>query len=349
MFTLATRLSPSLGTKSSLPYLWQLHTLAGTDQHLPAFSPPSELVCFNKKVNGKIQHLSPKDIPQSHLFSAKIAFSPKPLLRETQMGHSPILTHYKFTFDDIEVSKPLAEGGQSKGFQRANFNIADQIDSPHAPTKTERMISEHIHSPVSLPKPTMFFMSSSADSSSSGDKSSKEPRKPNLEKVSSLLIIDLVNLFVSPMSKTLYHHNIIFEDNIRGKRYEGILEYRQIVNLMKIVCHFRFVYVRFNILSITEHPEDSTIRVRWRIVGMGMFKMLLKYIPEKMWVRGNMDKASATWYDGYSTFHVNSDDKIDKHRADKVMPDEDAVSVKKKLAEKLEKLQKLKPTPAPAI
>ena len=74
----------------------------------------------------------------------------------------------------------------------------------------------------------------------------------------------------------MYHHNMVLQDNIRGKRYqntslgnqlylqphrfEGLDQYMKIVNLLKLTAHIRFVYVRFHILKMTKHPEDGTIR-----------------------------------------------------------------------------------------
>ena len=31
-------------------------------------------------------------------------------------------------------------------------------------------------------------------------------------------------------------------------------------------------------------------RVRWRIAGLGMVRMLVRYFPDKMWLKGNMDR-----------------------------------------------------------
>lgn len=207
---------------------------------------------------------------------------------------------------------------------------------------------EGIHSPIFLPKPEILLasdLSNSTLNASGGQNSTEDPKEPDLKKVSYLLTFDLLNTFIRPMDWTLYHPNMIFEDNIRGgKRYEGVLAYRHFMNLLKIYCHMRFVYVRFNILNVSEHPEDGTIRVRWRIAGMGALKMFLKYIPGKLWQRGSMDRACDTWHDGYSTFYVNSENRIVKHRADKVMPDGEAKKVNL-----LDKLKRLKPTASPAL
>jgi len=219
----------------------------------------------------------------------------------------------------------------------------------HKTTRNNNLDNSFIEGiqPVFLPKPEILLatnLSTSTLNASGGQNSTEDPGKPDLKKVSYLLTYDLLNTFIKPMDFTIYHVNMIFEDNIRGKRYEGGLAYRHFVNMLKIYCHMRFVYVRFNILNVTEHPEDGTIRVRWRIAGMGALKMAVKYIPAQMWQRGNMDKACDTWYDGFSTFYVNSENKIVKHRADKVIPDGEAKKVNL-----VDKLKRLKPTASPAL
>ena len=87
---------------------------------------------------------------------------------------------------------------------------------------------------------------------------------------------DLLNMFLKSQEWDMYHHNMVLQDNIRGKRYqntslgnqlylqprrfEGLDQYMKIVNLLKLTAHIRFVYVRFHILKMTKHPEDGTIR-----------------------------------------------------------------------------------------
>ena len=134
---------------------------------------------------------------------------------------------------------------------------------------------------------------------------------------------------------------------ISGKRIEGLLNYIKFVNLLRILAHIKFVYVRFHVLNLTKQPEDGTIRIRWRIAGLGVTRLVLRYIPDQMWKRGYMDSASPSWYDGYSVFYVGGDNKIYKHVADKRMPDEE--KKEKSIQEGMvDKLKKLKPTPAPS-
>lgn len=173
-------------------------------------------------------------------------------------------------------------------------------------------------------------------------KQEKEPKKgPNLERVAHVLSHDLLNMFLKSQEWEMYHPNMVLQDNIRGKRFEGLDQYMKIVNLLKLTAHIRFVYVRFHILKMTKHPEDGTIRVRWRIAGLGMVRMLVRYFPDKMWMKGNMERAAPSWYDGISTFHVGGDDRIYKHILDRLEGDDSPVV--ETLKEKLSKL-----TPAAA-
>jgi len=170
-------------------------------------------------------------------------------------------------------------------------------------------------------------------------------KKPDMDKMALELAHHLTNVFVQQSEWGIFHPNLVFEDRIRGKRIEGLMNYIKFVNLIRILAHIKFVYVRFHILKLTKHPEDGTIRIRWRIAGMGVMRLALRYIPDQMWKRGNMDKATPSWYDGYSTFHIDGNNKIYKHVADRRMPDEDKEPA---LNPVVEKLKKLKPAPAPS-
>jgi hypothetical protein len=100
----------------------------------------------------------------------------------------------------------------------------------------------------------------------------------------------------------------------------------------------KFAYVRFEILKITQHPEEGTIKVRWRISGISGMKVLLQFWRYKLWqwkellqkqerldvwdfycVSPILNSLSfRSWYDGFSTFHVNSNGVVSLHVADKV-------------------------------
>lgn len=54
--------------------------------------------------------------------------------------------------------------------------------------------------------------------------------------------------------------------------FRGIFNYAKQVTLLKAVGHIKFASVFFDVLKITAHPEDGTVRVRWRIRGVPNYR-----------------------------------------------------------------------------
>ncbi|XP_066994200.2 uncharacterized protein [Anabrus simplex] len=151
------------------------------------------------------------------------------------------------------------------------------------------------------------------------------PTEEQLRRVFTVLGETLPNLFVKPLNYSIYHPDIIFEDNIRGQRTVGLMHYVKQVALLRTVGHLKFAYVKFEILKITMHPEDGTVRIRWRIRGLSAMKVMLTFWKYKLWKLKEIFEAQEAWYDGFSTFYVGGDGLIYKHVADKMMPDNDRV------------------------
>ena len=70
----------------------------------------------------------------------------------------------------------------------------------------------------------------------------------------------------------------------------GLDKYMLLINTMRVLAHIRFVYVRMSILSLTKEKEEGIIKVRWRVVGLGMGRMVLRYFPDRLWDKGNMER-----------------------------------------------------------
>ncbi|KAJ8921948.1 hypothetical protein NQ315_008582 [Exocentrus adspersus] len=164
----------------------------------------------------------------------------------------------------------------------------------------------------------------------SEESSSSFSNKPSPEKLNHVFTVlgkDLPNLFVQAMDYKVYHQDMVFEDHIRNIRTEGLYNYIKQVALLRTVGHLKFAFVRFEILKITQHPEDSTVKVRWRIRGISAFKVMMLFWKFRLWnFKKMVDDKSESWYDGFSTFYVNSEGKVIKHVADKMMPDSDSVA-----------------------
>lgn len=65
--------------------------------------------------------------------------------------------------------------------------------------------------------------------------------------------------------------------------FRGLYSYIKQVALLRTVGHLRFAYVKFEILKITQHPEDSTVKVRWRIRGVSGLRVMLMFWKFRLW------------------------------------------------------------------
>ncbi|KAI5631897.1 hypothetical protein NE865_15369 [Phthorimaea operculella] len=151
------------------------------------------------------------------------------------------------------------------------------------------------------------------------------PSEEQLMKVFSVLSATMPNLFVKPLDYSIYHPNLIFVNNIRGMTTVGLFHYVKQVALLRTVGHLKFAYVKFEIMKITTHTEDSSIKMRWRVRGISGFKVFFMFWKYKLWNMKEIWKDQELWYDGFSTFYVGADGLIQKHVCDKVMPDQDTI------------------------
>lgn len=151
------------------------------------------------------------------------------------------------------------------------------------------------------------------------------PTPEQLQTVHDELVDDLPYILSRPQKISLYSNEMIFEDNIRGLKIIGRNNYFIHFALLRIKTAFLFAYIQLNILKITQHPQEGTIKVRWQISGMSglmtiknLFRLnifTIFFSREKA-----LNKASGLkYYDGFSIFYVNGDGLIFKHLCEKVM------------------------------
>ncbi|XP_063830347.1 uncharacterized protein LOC135079653 [Ostrinia nubilalis] len=151
------------------------------------------------------------------------------------------------------------------------------------------------------------------------------PSEEQLMKVFHVLSKTMPELFIKPLDYSIYHPNLVFVNNIRGITTIGLFHYVKQIALLRTVGHLKFAYVKLEVMKITAHPEDSSIRLRWRIRGISGFKVFFMFWKYKLWNLKEAFKDQELWYDGFSTFYVGADGLIQKHIADKVMPDQDTI------------------------
>jgi len=56
--------------------------------------------------------------------------------------------------------------------------------------------------------------------------------------------------------------------------FRGLAKYSLQMALIRIIGHFKYVQVTFIIMKITSHPDEGTIKIRWRIAGLSNIKAL---------------------------------------------------------------------------
>ncbi|XP_037094612.1 uncharacterized protein C6orf136 homolog, partial [Pollicipes pollicipes] len=151
------------------------------------------------------------------------------------------------------------------------------------------------------------------------------PDRPNpdqLRAVEANLLQNLPRIFVMTQDFSIYHKDLVFDNRIRGTKSVGIVPYIKQCALLRIVGHIKFSYVTLQVLQSSAHPEDDSIRIRWRIRGVSALKSMLMFWKFNIFkLQNSIDEHGVDWYDGYSIFQVGGDGKIHTHIADKVMPD----------------------------
>lgn len=159
------------------------------------------------------------------------------------------------------------------------------------------------------------------------DKKPDQPKQEDLHRVYEVLQNTLPKLFIQPLDYSIYSPNLIFENNIRGTRTVGLYHYVKQVAFLRTVGHLKYAYVKFEILKITKHPEDFTVKIRWRIRGISGLKVMFQFWKYKLWKIREAFEEQEAWYDGFSIFYIGPDGLIYKHICDKIMPDESKETV----------------------
>jgi len=267
--------------------------------------------------------------------------------------------------NEIDLSSQTNENNWQQEGGRLNLQSVQPLYDDHKTCLSE--IAKHSNNQVYFNNgnPNSIFMTSSNSliteyekrmillSESSNTPAAEPPKndsgRPTPEQLQNILDVlasNLPQLFTQPLEYRIYHQNLIFENNIRGTRTVGLYHYVKQIALLRIVGHLKFAYVKFDVLKITSHPEDGTVKVRWRIRGVSGLKVFLNFWKiSLMNLKDSIEREQESWYDGFSTFIVNSEGKVYHVIVDKMQPDpEQKVDVvKPTLATKLALMLGLSP------
>jgi len=65
--------------------------------------------------------------------------------------------------------------------------------------------------------------------------------------------------------------------------FRGLEYFMSTISILRLMGHIKYAFVKFDILKITKHPEDGTVKVRWRIKGISGMKIIMKLWKFNFW------------------------------------------------------------------
>lgn len=143
------------------------------------------------------------------------------------------------------------------------------------------------------------------------ERQSEEEEKLNI--MYERLRAELPAFFVSTHDYSMYCSEVEFINGIINVRTRGRVVYQLSVSMWRLLCLCYYAEARLDVLKLTKHPEDGTVRARWRIKGLPFHSLLLRFYRK--------DKTHLyRSYDAFSTFYIGDDGLIHCHKVEKVMP-----------------------------
>ncbi|KAH9507362.1 hypothetical protein Btru_057904 [Bulinus truncatus] len=149
------------------------------------------------------------------------------------------------------------------------------------------------------------------------------------EKVEELVF----TLFKGHHDYNVLHKNIVMENNLFGdnRMTVGLTPYKLELFKLRLQMKAQFCSTSMEILNVTTLEQTGVIRVHWRLKGLPHTQILKvwKLLPNKK----SISQEDWEWLEAFSYFHIGKDGKVNKHRIDRMMPDNEGEQ--DKLSEKL--------------
>uniref|UniRef100_A0A3Q2QUS0 Si:ch211-215a10.4 n=1 Tax=Fundulus heteroclitus TaxID=8078 RepID=A0A3Q2QUS0_FUNHE len=127
------------------------------------------------------------------------------------------------------------------------------------------------------------------------------------------LRLELPNFFMTNHDYTMYSNDVEFINGLLNIRSRGLLVYRLTLSLWRFLSLCYYAEARLDVLKLTKHIEDGTIKARWRIKGLPFHSFLLRFYQKD---KSHLYRS----YDAFSTFYIGHDGLIHCHKVEKVMP-----------------------------
>ncbi|XP_052389135.1 uncharacterized protein C6orf136 homolog [Carassius gibelio] len=147
------------------------------------------------------------------------------------------------------------------------------------------------------------------------DESSSQRDMEDEEKLALMhekLRVELPSFFVKNHDYSIYSEDVEFINGLLNTKTRGRVVYQLTLTIWRLMCLCYYAEAQLEVLKLTKHPEDGSIKARWRVKGLPFHSVLIFFYKK--------DKSHLyRTYDAFSTFYVGSDGRIHRHKVEKVM------------------------------
>ncbi|KAM3833857.1 uncharacterized protein C6orf136 homolog [Diretmus argenteus] len=163
---------------------------------------------------------------------------------------------------------------------------------------------------LSLLLPTSLC--SHADTAQGRHDDEDSEREEKMALIYERLRIELPSFFLKRHDYTMYSNDVEFINGLINTKTRGRILYQLTLSLWRFLCLCYYAEARLEILKLTKHMEDGTIKARWRIKGLPFHTLMLRFYRK--------DKSHLfRTYDAFSTFYIGHDGLVHCHKVEKVM------------------------------
>ncbi|XP_041868212.1 uncharacterized protein C6orf136 homolog [Melanotaenia boesemani] len=138
-------------------------------------------------------------------------------------------------------------------------------------------------------------------------------REEKLSMMYERLRIELPGFFLTNHDYTMYSNDVEFINGLVNMKTRGRVAYRLTLSMWRLLCLCYYAEARLDVLKLTKHMEDGTIKARWRVRGLPLHTVLLRFYRKD---KSHLYRS----YDAFSTFYVGQDGLIHCHKVEKVIP-----------------------------
>lgn len=165
--------------------------------------------------------------------------------------------------------------------------------------------------PVLLPPSTLCRAAAELEETAPPRGDSEDEQK--LAQMYERLRIELPGFFSKQHDYSMYSVDVEFINELLNTKTRGRVLYQLSLTLWRLLCGCYYSEARLEVLKLTKHPEDGTVKARWRLRGLPFYTLLLRfYLRDKSHLIRS--------FDAFSTFYIGQDGLIHCHKVEKVMP-----------------------------